>query len=638
MEHAIHLLRLSVDMLCVAGTDGYFKELNPAFERVLGHPLAELKERPFLEFVHPDDRTATLAEVEKLKTGAITLRFENRYRCRNGTYRWLQWTCHPDASRGLLFAVARDITEAKDAEDRLRRAEDALREAHQDLWVRYKAVIQASRQLIYERDPRTGEVSFSNAELALGYGDEELAGGLAQWLELIHPEDRHRIADALRRDEGHEIGLEYRVRRRDGTYIDVVDRGYAVDDESTSGRRVIGFVVDVSSRKRLEEQLRQAIKMEAIGRLAGGVAHDFNNLLTAIMGYSQLMAARLGPHDPALRDTEEILRAAERASMLTRQLLAFSRREVLQPQTLDLNAIVSDMGRMLRRLIGATIDLVVVPGPGLGMVKADAGHLEQVIMNLAVNARDAMPEGGTLTIETSNVEIGEAYSGGNVGLEPGSYVLLAVSDTGTGMDPETQARIFEPFFTTKDADRGTGLGLSTVYGIVRQWRGAIHVYSDPGWGTTFKVYLPRAAGKARANRPAAGLDNAPRGTETVLVVEDQDAVAVVIRGTLQLCGYEVLEARHGADALAILERHEGPVHLLLTDVVMPVMGGPELAQRAWLARPDLKVLYVSGYTERAFASHAELDPRAGFLQKPFMPEALARKVREILDARPHVPA
>ncbi|HKW51965.1 MAG TPA: ATP-binding protein [Candidatus Eisenbacteria bacterium] len=380
-----------------------------------------------------------------------------------------------------------------------------------------------------------------------------------------------------------------------------------------------------------EEQLRQAQKMEAIGTLAGGVAHDFNNLLTTIMGYSQLLAMRLTPDDPSLHDMEEIIKAATRASMLTRQLLAFSRREMVQPRLVDLNAIVSEMGKMLRRLIGESIDLVVVPAENLGAVKADAGHVEQVLMNLSVNARDAMPDGGRLTIETSNIELGEGYAGEHIGVSPGQYVLLVVSDTGSGMDPQTKARMFEPFFTTKGPGKGTGLGLSTVYGIVKQWGGSIEVYTDPSWGTTFKIYFPRAAGTVEHDTGSEFPVLVPRGSETVLLVEDQDAVAAVIRAALQHYGYQVLEARQGGEALALLDRHGAPISIVVTDVVMPVMGGPELAKRLWQRWPETKVLFMSGYTERAFSSYAALDPRASFLQKPFMPESLALKVREMLD-------
>jgi two-component system, cell cycle sensor histidine kinase and response regulator CckA len=276
---------------------------------------------------------------------------------------------------------------------------------------------------------------------------------------------------------------------------------------------------------------------------------------------------------------------------------------------------------------------VVVPGENLWPVKADPGHMEQVLMNLSVNARDAMPDGGRLTIELSNIELGEVYVGEHVGARPGANVLLAVSDTGTGMDEETKVRIFEPFFTTKGPDKGTGLGLSTVYGIVQQWGGAVQVYSDPGWGTTFKIYLPRAEGPAVVAPQAENLAEVPKGSETVLLAEDQDAVAAVVRATLHLCGYRVLAAHNGTEAIAILERHDGPIHLLVTDIVMPVMGGPELAARARELRPQTKVLFVSGYSERAFSSHGVLDSTAAFLQKPFMPETLARKVRQVLDQK-----
>jgi two-component system cell cycle sensor histidine kinase/response regulator CckA len=385
-------------------------------------------------------------------------------------------------------------------------------------------------------------------------------------------------------------------------------------------------------RQGLESQLRQSQKMEAIGRLAGGVAHDFNNLLTAIMGYGQLMAVRMKPDDPARHDTEEILKAATRAALLTRQLLAFSRREIIQPRLLDLNVIVSEMGKMLRRLIGESIDLAVVPGENLWAVKADPGHMEQVLMNLSVNARDAMREGGRLTIETSNIDLGGVYVGEHVGVKPGAYVLLAVSDTGTGMDEETKAQIFEPFFTTKGPESGTGLGLSTVYGIVQQWEGAIQVYTEVGWGSSFKVYLPRAAGTAEPVAQAGNLTEVPRGSETVLLVEDQDAVAAVIKATLHLCGYRVLEAHNGSEALALLERHDGPLHLLVTDIVMPMMGGSELAGRLREFRPETRVLFISGFSERAYSAHGGPDTGFAYLQKPFMPESLARKVREVLDA------
>ncbi len=383
---------------------------------------------------------------------------------------------------------------------------------------------------------------------------------------------------------------------------------------------------------RTKDQLAQAQKMEAVGLLAGGVAHDFNNLLMVITGRSELLLHRLGPEDPGRQDLELIKSTGQRAADLTRQLLAFSRKQMLQPKVLNLNAVVRGLARMLERLIGEDIALHAALDPALGTVKTDPGQIEQVIMNLAVNARDAMPAGGHLTIETSNVELDAAYANHRVGARPGPHVMLAVTDTGHGMDQNTQARIFEPFFTTKEVGKGTGLGLSTVHGIITQSGGTIWVYSEPGKGTTFKIYLPRTAadvervGDGRAATPLA------LGSETILLVEDEKGVRDLVRDVLQACGYTVLEARHGIEALAVARRHSGPIDLLLTDAVMPQMGGPELAECLVALRPGLKVLYMSGYTERTVVHHRVLDADAPYLQKPVTVEAITRRVREALDA------
>ena len=383
--------------------------------------------------------------------------------------------------------------------------------------------------------------------------------------------------------------------------------------------------------RKSEDQLRQAQKLEAIGRLAGGVAHDFNNLLTAIMGYGSLLRGRLRPEDPALRDTEEILRAAERAAGLTRQLLAFSRQQVLEPKVIDLNAVVTGLDKMLRRLIGEDIDLVTAPAPGLAHIKADPGQLEQVLMNLAVNARDAMPEGGKLTIETANVDLDEGYAQARVDLKPGRYVMLAVSDTGCGMGAEVRARMFEPFFTTKERGRGTGLGLSTVHGIVKQSEGHIEVYSEVGHGTTFKIYLPRVEGALDSALRPDVLPVGTEGTETILLVEDEDVIRRVVSQSLGLRGYTVIEAGDGSEAIAVCDRLGQSIDLLITDVVMPLMNGPDLAQRIAAIRPHLKVLFMSGYTDRALIHQGLRRAGTAFIQKPFTPDALAQKVREILD-------
>jgi signal transduction histidine kinase/ActR/RegA family two-component response regulator len=387
--------------------------------------------------------------------------------------------------------------------------------------------------------------------------------------------------------------------------------------------------------RRSEEQLRQAQKMEAIGQLAGGVAHDFNNLLTIISGYSDiLLNGMLRPDDPACEPVKEILKAADRASALTRQLLTFSRRQVVAPQVLALNQVIQDLDKMLRRLIGEDIALTSVLAPNLGQVKADPGQIEQVLLNLVVNARDAMPRGGRLTIETANVVLDEVYARTHPEIAPGSFVMLAVTDTGCGMDAATQARIFEPFFTTKGVGKGTGLGLSTVYGIVKQSAGSIYVYSELGRGTSFKVYLPQTL-ESIAAAPQAGRNVVASpsrgGSETLLLVEDDEGVRALTRTVLKNGSYDVIEAVDPDEALRLVEKHAAPIHLLVTDVVMPGMSGRELAERLTAQRPDLKVLYVSGYTDDSVVRHGLLEAEVAFLQKPFTPDALARKVREVLD-------
>jgi CheY-like chemotaxis protein len=370
--------------------------------------------------------------------------------------------------------------------------------------------------------------------------------------------------------------------------------------------------------------------MEAVGRLAGGIAHDFNNLLTVMKGYSELMLDELDTADPLRTEVDEIKKAADRAAALTRQLLAFSRQQVLAPKILDLNSVVGNMDKLLRRLLGEDIDLFTVLEPGLARVKADPGQLEQVLMNLAVNARDAMPSGGKLTVETANVDLDENYTRDHASVKPGSYVMVAMTDTGTGMSDKVKSRIFEPFFTTKEIGKGTGLGLSTVYGIIKQSGGYIWVYSEVGIGSTFKVYLP--AVDAPAEIPAATTQQpARRGSETVLLVEDEDGVRALMRQVLHKHGYNVLESRHGGEALLMCERHSGKIDVLLTDVVLEQMSGRELAERLIKVRPEMKVLYVSGYADDAIVHHGELNAGVAFLQKPFTTEALARKIRYVLD-------
>ena len=395
---------------------------------------------------------------------------------------------------------------------------------------------------------------------------------------------------------------------------------------------LLGVATEITERKRLEEQLLQSQKMEAVGQLAGGVAHDFNNILTAIVGYTDLLAADFSPNSRELEDLEEIRKAARRAAALTRQLLSFSRKQVLEPRIIDLNGVVTNLEKMLRSLISENIELKTALATGLGAARADPNQIEQVIMNLAINARDAMPDGGTLTIETGNATLDENYAARHVSVVPGAYVMLAVTDTGCGMNEETKARMFEPFFTTKPPGRGTGLGLSTVYGIVKQSGGNIWLYSEPGRGTTFKIYLPTVAALPEDIGKVVPVEAARHGGGTVLVVEDDDQLRRLTHRALAARGYTVLEADRGRAALDIARRHKGMIDLLLTDVVMPDTNGRKLADALRAARPGLRVLYMSGYPDGAIASHGMLEHGVAYLAKPFSTEAITRKVREVLDA------
>jgi len=508
-----------------------------------------------------------------------------------------------------------------------KRAEEALVRSE----TTYRSLVEDSPFGIFRSTP-DGQLLAVNPALVsiLGYDSEaELLQKNMTADVYVDPAQRARLLDEVLKSDS--LTGESLWRRKDAKTITVRHSARVVRGAE---RRVEYFnvlVEDITERKLLEAQLRQAQKMEAVGRLAGGIAHDFNNLLTAITGYADLALSDLREGDPMRQDMEEILRAAHRAAELTHQLLAFSRQQVLAPRVLDLNEVVQSVDKMLRRLVGEDVELLSVLAPGLGHVKADPGQLEQVIVNLAVNARDAMPTGGKLTIETADAEMAETRVRDLATVPAGRYVMLAITDSGTGMDEETKARIFEPFFTTKEQGKGTGLGLATVYGIVKQSGGFIWLYSEPGHGTTFKIYLPRVEGAADALTPPVGTAEVPRGTETVLIVEDEEAVRALAKTALTRKGYRVLEAANGGEALLRCESEQAPIHLLVTDVVMPGLGGAGLAQRLAPLRPDMKVLFISGYADRAAARHGTIQPGAAYLEKPFSLEALARKVREVLD-------
>jgi len=529
--------------------------------------------------------------------------------------------------RAVRFALALRIGERQ-----RRQAEAALRASEE----RFRALVENSSDalLLLDAEGRVTYVSPSSSR-HLGWGSDEMLGGSI--FDFLHPDDRDnmstRMIDVLR-SPAKPIHQDIRLQHADGSWREI--ESVAVNRLSDpSVEAIVVNARDITDRRKLEEQLRQAQKMEAVGQLAGGIAHDFNNLLTAILGYCNLMRDDMPAEDPLRADLDEIHSAGERAASLTRQLLAFSRRQMLQPQIVDLNVVVQQLEKLLRRLISEDVELVTALAPDLLSVRVDPASIEQILVNLAVNARDAMPSGGQLTIETANVDLDENFVIAHVPMKAARYVMLAVGDTGQGMDADTRARVFEPFFTTKEQGKGSGLGLATVYGMVKQSGGYIWVYSEPGHGTVFKVYFPPAQPRPKSDGNQFGRrsTDAMHGWETVLLVEDEDAVRALAREVLRRHGYVVLEARHGIDALRVAERHPDEIHLMVTDVVMPHMGGRDLVERLQAVRPKMKVLFMSGYTDHAMM-HRDLTPGSAFLQKPFTPEAFARKVRSVLDHQP----
>jgi two-component system cell cycle sensor histidine kinase/response regulator CckA len=497
--------------------------------------------------------------------------------------------------------------------------------------------LESGPMAIYTREPR-GDFAFTylsnNIQTLMGWEPQRFLTDTRFWFEQIHPEDQPRIQEQLTLPwQQNRQSLEYRIRARDGSYCWIHDTVRMVQDKTGAPLGIAGAWLDITERKNLEAQLIQAQKMEAIGRLAGGVAHDFNNLLMAIMGYGELLRASLYQDDPLFHYIEDILKATDRAASLTQQLLAFSRRQIRQPQVLNLNRVVADLEKMLRRLIGEHIELEIIAAAELGMVQADSGQLGQVIINLALNARDAMPTGGRLTLATANADFTASQQTRIDLMPPGQYVRLTITDTGAGMDTDTLSHIFEPFFTTKEAGRGSGLGVPVVYGIVRQNDGYIEVESQPGRGTVFTIYLPRSENAAEpaidSRLPRAQLE----GSETILIVEDEMALAALLSRFFQLYGYNVLEARDGDEALMVGGGHQGPIHIMLTDVVMPRMSGRELAERLMQVHPEMQVFYMSGYTDSELAPFGIQEPSKTIIPKPFRPLDLVRRVREFLDTR-----
>jgi two-component system, cell cycle sensor histidine kinase and response regulator CckA len=523
-------------------------------------------------------------------------------------------------------------------EEEKTKAESALRKSEE----LYRLIAENTSDLICMLDV-DGKYEYLSPSFrdVLGYDPDALTGHDA--FALVHPDDQERVREIVIDEtlrDGKPESLEFRFKHSNDEWRIFEAISNCVLGEDDRPERVIVVARDITQRKAAEkalheseEQLKQSQKLEAIGQLAGGVAHDFNNLLTVITGYADLLVREFEPGSSGLGKIDEIRKAAERAGGLTRQLLAFSRKQVLQPKLFDLNALVSDMGKMLGRLIGEDMDLVTMLSKTPTEVHADPGQIEQVLMNLVVNARDAMPGGGKITIETSVVDIDEHYAFTHVSVKPGMYVMLSVADTGHGMDQDTLKHIFEPFFTTKEQGKGTGLGLSTAYGIIKQSGGNVWVYSEQGIGTTFKVYLPLATRTAKAEEQDNSKQRSVHGSETVLLVEDEEIVRNLGYQVLEMNGYNVLLAKNGEDACRIAREYPGEIHLVVTDVVMPQMGGREVAERITDTRPDVTVLFVSGYTDDAIVRHGILDDKMPFLQKPFSADAFAKKVREVLDAK-----
>jgi len=518
-----------------------------------------------------------------------------------------------------------DRTEAEEAR---RQGEVRFRQISRQLMLQIQRMPMA--YLLFDADFRLIDWNPA-AEMIFGYCKEEVLGIAPPYKEFVPLEFSTNVEALLSRIR-HGDMVAHSINEnvtKGGRRITCEWINTPLEDDAGQFNGYLSLAQDITERRQLEEQVRQSQKMEAIGKLAGGIAHDFNNLLTIILGYCDVLQDNLGASDPLCELVHEIRTAGMRAAGMTRQLLAFSRKQMLVPSVLSLNKLLADMEKMLSRLIGEDVDLAFRPAANLWMVRVDPGQMEQIVMNLIVNARDAMPQGGHLTIETANVELDDSYARAQPDARPGQYVLLTISDTGCGMDRSVSARIFEPFFSTK-GEMGTGLGLATVYGIVKQSEGHVTVLSEPGRGSTFKVYLPRDAQSAPSEVASTAVEKR-RGTETLLLVEDEDSVRALARMTLQRQGYKVLEARHGGEALLLCERHPEPIHLLATDVVMPQMSGRELAERLLPLRPEMKVLYMSGYMDDAIVRHGLLDASVPFLQKPYTPAALATKVREVLD-------
>jgi len=615
------LVETMTDAITLLGIDGTIQYSSPSIERLTGFTPDERSGRPALEHVHPDDVQRIAAVMDRARGGHRSFeRLEYRIRHADGTWRHVEShgrSLRPSDPDAPWVIVSRDVSGRYEAVQALQASE-----------ARFQALVEHAAIGIYHTT-RGGQILDANPSLVRMLGYDSVDAVLALNIGRDVWMNAQERADLLPEPSGVLKQVEVQWRRKDGSLITVRLHGRAI-----SGDPVVyeTFAEDVSEQRLMEEQIRQSLKMEALGRLAGGVAHDFNNLLSSILGYSELLSEQIPVGDPRYDDVQEVRRAGEKAATLTRQLLAYSRKQVVQPTLMDVNAALMGMADVLRSAVGSHIDVQIQVAPGVPPIMADPSQLERIFANLAVNARDAMPGGGTLIFETAHCNVGAAAAHRETGLLPGPYVLLIVSDNGRGLDEDAKARLFEPFFTTKERGKGAGLGLATVYGAVRQSGGVIRVYSQPGQGTTFKIFLPVAS--AGGTVIEANPVPLPReGSETILLVEDDDPVRELAARVLRRFGYRVMPAASAHEAEALFADHRHEIHLLLTDVMMPLVGGIELARRLTALAPALPVVFMSGYTDDAFASRGAADPTFTLVAKPFTPEALATRVRQVLDRK-----
>ena len=629
-------LRLLFDwmpaMVWFKNTENGILRANKRAAEVTGKPVEEIEGKPSLEIYSKTEAKYYSDDLEVIRSGAPKLGIIETLRNRQGKELWIQTdkvpVCDVDGKVTGIIVMSQDITERKRAEESLRLLSSAVEQTKESIVITDAELDLPGPKILFVNPAFTKMTGYNEADV-IGQTPRILQGPRTDRIVLNRLRKNLEQGDVF---EGEAINY-----RKDGTEFNLEWQIAPLRNADEKITHYVAVQHDVTERKRMETQLFQSQKMETVGKLAGGFAHEFNSILTAIIGQSELLLGDLPAGSPLVKNATEINKAAGRAAKLTRQLLAFGRKQFLQPEALDLNRVIAGMEAMLHHLMDGEVDTQIVPTGDLHTVKADAGQIEQVIMNMAMNAADAMPNGGKIMLETANVTFDEQSVGRYPELKPGDYVMLAITDTGTGMSDEVKARVFEPFFTTKDVGQGTGLGLSTCYGIIKQSGGHISVYSEPGHGTIFKIYLPRA--EAQAKIPIFRLDSPdlPRGTETILLVEDNPALREMAATLLRRLGYTVLTAANGVEALSLKhERTSGHIDLLFTDVVMPHMSGKELADRMQALFPHTKILFTSAYTENAIVHQGVLDKGVALLQKPFTPSALAHKLRQVLD-QPNAP-